>query len=430
MRNLPTSNLKRKIGIIADDLTGANDAGVQFCKAGLTTTVLIQCESITQVLACSDVIVMDTCSRHLEPEQARKSARDAAALLVINGVSRVYKKVDSTLRGNAGAEIDGIIDATGADLCILAPAFPANGRTTVRGHQLLAGLPLQDSEAGEDILSPVQTSYVPDIIADQSTRKVAPVFLDVVRQGEHVLANRLVELHRSGNEILVLDAVEKDDLLTIATAAELTGLSYLASGSAGFAAELAGVLGVNAEERQALRRKPEQGILVVVGSASKTSADQVSMAATIPRVALIKLDAALLSSGRVPNPLLQEICETVCSDLAGGNDVIVSVARSDDVSDCGDVSLLIEESLAHVVDSAVSLNLVLGMVTTGGDTSAAVVRALGAVGLNLRDEVLPGIPLGLIVGGRADGLPIITKAGGFGDSDALVVAINRLRNCV
>lgn len=424
---LSTAGMRCRIGVIADDLTGASDAGVQFRKAGLASTVLIQREAAVEALVRADVVVIDTNSRHLDPDEAYGEARQAASLFSQHGITRVYKKVDSTLRGNIGAEIDGVMDAVGAELCVLAPAFPANGRTTLNGRQFVAGVPIEEAEAGEDILSPARLSHVPSIVARQSARKVMSICLEEIRKGEHVLAARLPGLVSDGNRIIVMDAEDQDDLRRIAEALELSGLSYVAAGSAGFAAEFSRAVCTDSRPPEAWATRSRGGILLVVGSATRTSAEQVSVAAQEPLVGSVQIEMGFGMPGRACDLDVDKAIRAVHAELEDGHDVIVSMARPGMPVGGPEDSVFVRDCLARIARAAVLSNLVYGVVLTGGDTAIAVLEALGAIGLDVHQEVLPGIPLGFMVGGEAGGMPVVTKAGGFGDADALAVAIRRLR---
>jgi uncharacterized protein YgbK (DUF1537 family) len=155
-----------KIAVIADDLTGANDTGVQFAKQGLATVVLLNAGNLSSG-AASDVVVIDTGSRALPAAEARARAAEAARLVKSGGIGTVYKKIDSTLRGNLGVEIDAIMDGCGLALAVVAPAFPQNGRLTVGGLHLLNGVPLEASEIARDPKMPVCESSLPALLAGQ-----------------------------------------------------------------------------------------------------------------------------------------------------------------------------------------------------------------------------------------------------------------------
>ncbi|MBS7626658.1 four-carbon acid sugar kinase family protein, partial [Candidatus Bathyarchaeota archaeon] len=192
-----------EIGVIADDLTGANDTGVQFSKQGLRTIVLTRVESLKDMPRDIDVIVIDTESRALPSSLAYDRVKIAAEKLVEAEVPIIYKKIDSTLKGNVGSELDGVMDVTGIKTAIVAPAFPANKRITVGGYQLVNQVPLSKTEAAFDPVTPVRESHVPTLIARQSRRKVGYVGLAAVMELQS-LEESLRECIQRGEEIIVL----------------------------------------------------------------------------------------------------------------------------------------------------------------------------------------------------------------------------------
>ena len=156
---------RKRIAVIADDLTGANDTGVQFAKQGLKTIVLMG-RDFPSGTSDDDVVVMDSQSRSLTPAEAYREVAEMAAQVRDGRFHTVFKKIDSTLRGNIGPEIDAIMDTCGQDLAVVVPAFPKNGRTTVGGHLLVHGAPLETTEAaripGAPSQSPISPPFCPD----------------------------------------------------------------------------------------------------------------------------------------------------------------------------------------------------------------------------------------------------------------------------
>lgn len=139
-----------RLGVIADDITGANDVGVQFMKRGLETIVLLEAASLLPTtIKEADVIVVDTESRFSPPDIAYQRVRDVVKTLNEASVRVVYKKIDSTLRGNIGPELEAIMEEAGSRLSIVAPAFPSNLRITVGGIQLVNQVPVEKTGNAE-----------------------------------------------------------------------------------------------------------------------------------------------------------------------------------------------------------------------------------------------------------------------------------------
>ena len=160
--------------VIADDFTGALDTGIQFARHGIATTLFLSDALTAGLLAdCqADVVVADTESRHLPPDDAAARVRAVTRLAKAAGCPVFYKKTDSTLRGNLGAELTAMQDVCGAKRLFFAPAYPALGRTTRGGTQLVNGVPLARTDFAADPFNPVRTDFVPALLAEQTDRPV------------------------------------------------------------------------------------------------------------------------------------------------------------------------------------------------------------------------------------------------------------------
>lgn len=144
-----------RLAIIADDLSSATDCGAQVVRSGLSVVVPLGGYSLPAQARATQVISVDTDSRSLSPDRAYDKVRAAAQQLVTEGWTHFYKSVDSTLRGNLGAEIEAVLEVVKPDCAIIAPAFPKYGRTTVDGVQYLHDRPLHETEFGTDPTTPV-----------------------------------------------------------------------------------------------------------------------------------------------------------------------------------------------------------------------------------------------------------------------------------
>ena len=135
--------MRTKIAIIADDLTGSNDTGLQFSKKGAKTGIVINFSNIDKILKELDVVVVDTESRFDSKETAFEKVYRISRTLTEKGVLLIYKKIDSTMRGNIGAEIDGAVEGVRAKAALVVPAFPSLGRITQDGICYLNGIPVE-----------------------------------------------------------------------------------------------------------------------------------------------------------------------------------------------------------------------------------------------------------------------------------------------
>jgi uncharacterized protein YgbK (DUF1537 family) len=421
-----------KIAVIADDLTGANDTGVQFAKQGLATVVLLDARQFSNG-AASDVVVIDTDSRALPAAEAYKRAAEAARLLKSGGFAAIYKKIDSTLRGNLGAELDAILDECGLKLAVVAPAFPKNGRITVGGLHLLHGVPLEASEIARDPRMPVKESYLSALLAAQTKRKVGHIGLKTMLAGEDAIAAELARLAGDGVEIVTCDAWQDDQLENLAAAIVASGLAALWAGSAGLAEYLPAALGLSGGARRA------GPVIVIAGSVSNVTRSQVAKLSERPDVAHIMVTpAALLTAGR-RKAEIERCCAAAAAAVREGKSAVLASGYSDDV-----VNATRQEAKALGLDNQQTGEMIAaglgemgarlagemslgGLVLTGGDIAVAVCAALGATGIRVVREVATGVPLGELQGGRRAGLKVVTKAGAFGSDEVLIKALEALQ---
>jgi uncharacterized protein YgbK (DUF1537 family) len=375
------------VGIQADDLTGACDTGAPFAARGLETLVVVSDGDGPPALPhpTAAVLVVDSESRAAPREEARARARAAGSALEAGSPQVFYKKVDSTLRGHVAAELDGMLDGSGLATALLAPAFPAQRRTVVDGSLRVEGRSADETAIARDPAFPRTGASVLALLVTAGVRPVTGLPLETVRRGPNAVGMRLRRFAGTGGRILAADAETDADLQWVASAG-LDGRALLA-GSAGLATALASLLapaesGVRAETARRPRR-PLLPLLVVAGSAHPATRAQI----------------ARLGHRE-------------------GLDVLAPPSDGDtrDPSQRRETAARLAEAVRRRVDRARPGALLL----TGGETAIAGLRALGATGLRLTGEMEPGIALGTLAGGPFDGLVTLTKAGGFGDADALV----------
>lgn len=396
--------LSIRLGMVADDLTGGMDTGVQFVKRGIQTVIMLE----DAVAPPAEMVVISTDSRHLPPEQAYLRAREAALLL---GDRLVYKKIDSTLRGNVGAEIDGIMDAAGLSRALVAPAFPDIGRTTVDGCVRVHGTLLAESPFSGDPLWPVNESHLPTLLARQTRRSVGYLPLDLAERGAAV-ARQGLEAERAS--IVVADAVETRHLRVLAEALAGMEEEWLAVGSGGLAEEWPWGIGGDGGKPAPWAPLPRP-VLVLAGSRHPATMRQLELAARDRDLHLVHLQAG---GG------WRDVAEEAMNALARGQDAALTSTFSEYREGAEPA---VTEALARAAAWIVTRVQLAGIFATGGDIARGACRVLGAAALSARGEVQPGVVTGELIGGRSAGLRIVTKAGGFGDELAILRSIDRLR---
>jgi uncharacterized protein YgbK (DUF1537 family) len=388
------------IAVIADDLTGAADTGVQFVHAGYRTAVFFRA---TEVLEDDlHAVSFDTDSRTMPAGFAAKRVLDAAH--AARGAHIVYKKLDSTLRGNVAAELAAALGGARRDRVIVAPAFPAAGRTTVGGSQRVHSVPVDETEMANDPHTPVREAHVPSLLAHAFSSVGT---LGVEDLADHERVRRTLE----DCECVVADAERDADLEALVRAVPDPD-RVLWAGSAGLALALGSVYPGPCAGTAGVQRAPVRPVLVVVGSLSGVAREQVR------RLVEAYGEVDVPVHGKESNAV-QKAIGSARRALAGGTCAVVHspeerVASSESVlGELAEVAVLLSEE-----------GLFEGLVLTGGATAVGVARRLGASGIRLEGEVETGVPLGVLVGPRP--YPVVTKAGGFGGPDTLEGAVEAL----
>jgi len=391
------------VGIVADDLTGAADTGAGFARRGHPTTVVWARPPFSPALIQNtNVLAVDAGTRVLGPVEAATRTREIVGALRYSGIGMLYKKADSLLRGHVGAELHAAVDAwhPGA-VAVVAPAFPATGRTTVAGRQHVDGCPLE----GPSVIT---------MLADAGLRPEHASLVHVRGGLLRGLGERLAGL---SSATLVCDAETDEDLRTIVRALASLGTRAVWAGSGGLAVILADI--VEGPRGSFIPWRVVSGpILVIVGSCSAAARHQVAYAraAGISHVAvpIAGLDGS-------DDPAGAACTQAIAERLRRGLDVLVTVAGGIGAGGSNDPE--VAHRLGRLVQPCAGMAAAL--VLTGGDTAASVLRAWGAEGIRLSGELAPGIAVGVTVGGGE--LGVITKAGAFGNESCLIDACAALR---
>jgi uncharacterized protein YgbK (DUF1537 family) len=374
------------VGIQADDLTGACDTGAPFAGRGLETLVVVSDEDGLPALprTTTSVLVVDTESRMLPVEEARARARAAGSALKAGPRRVLYKKVDSTLRGHVAAEMDGMLDGSGLAVALLAPAFPAQGRTVVDSQLHVDGRLAGGTAIARDPAFPPTGASLLALLAAGRLRPATALPLVTVRRGSDPVAERLRRFAGVGGRVLSADAATDGDLATLVDASGDEGM--LLAGSAGLAKALAGRLyATGSADPVAAPPRPRRPLVVVAGTAHPATRAQLAWLGSRDGLEI----------------------------LAPPSD-----RGADDVARRREMAARLGDAARARVERARPGAVLL----TGGETAIAVLRALGASALRLAGELEPGLAVGTLAGGPLEGLVVMTKAGGFGDADTLVRA--------
>jgi D-threonate/D-erythronate kinase len=404
--------------LVADDFTGANDTGVQFRKSGLNVKVVINPDFLKEEPETCDILVVDLESRMDSPRTAYKKSFSLGKQLNESGRVIVYKKLDSTFRGNIGAEFDGLMDGLNINSAVLAPAFPSGGRTTVNGEVFVKGIRLGDSEYAGDPRTPVMKSRISEIIGMQSSRPCHEISGSLTGNDSGEISEMIKRMKKDPG-IYIFDSQTEEDLEQIARIAEnIEDIPLLLAGSAGFAGHL----------RNSTLIRSEALSFVFSGSVTEISLTQISHSSHDGNCSVILVDPLDLLNDRTDQ---DEIMASVSQTISDGvRRIIFTTALShEDVEKVfrftrqKSFSLPLTAEKISVSFGKLAARMILkfhptGILLTGGETAFRTVEALRATGLIIEGELFPGIASGRLTGCQVRGT-VVTKSGGFGDVEAI-----------
>lgn len=407
--------------VIADDFTGANDAGSGLARAGARVNVLFDSQPPGGENA-ADVWVVNTDSRALPADEAAKRIRNALMHWPqISCDGWLFKKIDSTLRGNLGAETEAALLGSGVAMALIVPAVPRLGRVTRSGQCFIHGQLLTDTEFASDPKTPVTTASIAQRLAEQSALTSGGLTLDQVRGPQ--LPELLQQAMSAEQQLLVVDAESDDDLQRIVMAASRLPQHPLLVGAAGLSDALSAML---VDHRSA-------PLLAVVGSMSDIACQQITRIQQQHSVTLVDVDIAQLfaeprwaslSSWRqvVTQTLFaRRHCVIRTCQHGGQREEIAELCEQHQISRaqlgeeiCRLLAKLTADVLAEIQPG--------GLYLSGGDVAIAVARGLGATGFQIEGQIAGCVPWGRLLN-VTEPLLVMTKAGGFGDVNTLVDVI-------
>jgi D-threonate/D-erythronate kinase len=409
------------LSIIADDLTGAADSGVQLKRSGYQTAVVFRGAELPPEVDL-DAVAVDTDSRSSPAGFAAKRVLEAGRAM--NNAHVIYKKIDSTLRGPIAAELAAALGATGRTKAVVAPAFPSARRTTCEGVQLVNGKPVHQTGLAHDPSTPVSESHIPSLLSEA----FSSVALSVTEVRDVCRVHEALE----NADCVVADAGSDDDLEALVRAVPDPS-TVLWVGSAGLARAFGKVYPGPRSDAPSEAPIPASGVLAVVGSVNEVAREQLRCLAEEPGVAQVTLDTVALAAGS-REEAVGEAAEAVRAALSGNRGAVLYSAAGEGVDSAlrersvskDEISGRVADALAEVVATLSGEERFDTLVLTGGDTAVRVARALGATGILLEGEIEAGVPNGTLIGPRP--YRVVTKAGGFGGSDTLREAFRALAN--
>jgi uncharacterized protein YgbK (DUF1537 family) len=409
------------LAIIADDITGAADTGAQFLTV-FAPVYLLDHRSLSQEgqEPPPRAISVFTNSRGLSPAEAGRVVLEAGRAVRASGPQRVYKKIDSALRGHIGAEIEALMEALDLPFSFIAPAFPSQGRSTVGGVHCIHGVPVSESEMGRDPVCPVIESSLPEWIRSQARFGVAHVGRETVEAGVEAIAACVERLRAAGMRHITFDADRPLHLERIAELALSRCPEALLCGSAGLAQGLVRRLphrAVEADPQEVRRGRQAGGFLFVCGSASRTLRAQTAVLAERSGVAVETLTPAALLGEAGDEAVSAQLSRAV--DALSRGDLLVRVSAPAEGPPVVDPQRLVSR-LADFAAALMKHAPTAGLFLSGGDTAVAVLDRLQVRAVRLEKELASGLVGGVLAGGPWSGGAVVTKAGSFGGPETLL----------
>ena len=420
------------LGCIADDFTGGTDLAGMLVKAGMRTVQLIGVPDGPPPVD-ADAVVIALKSRTSPVEEAVAETLAALRWLRQAGCQQFYFKYcstfDSTPRGNIGPVAEALMQALGADFTIACPALPGNGRTVYQGHLFVGDVLLSESGMRSHPLTPMTDANLVRVLRQQVRQSVGLVDHATVSRGGAAIRERCTALRRQGHALAVVDAVSEADLMAIGAAC--AGM-VLVTGGSGIALGLPRNFrnqGLLAPHTVADALPPTGGLRAVI-SGSCSSATQKQVEVMRARHPSFRIDPVRLACG---DDVVSAALDWASGHLAQQPVLIYATATPDEVSQvqaglgAGQAGDLVEKALAAIACGLVRAG-VGQLIVAGGETSGAVVKALGVRGLRIGPEIDPGVPwTSTVQDDGAQPLALALKSGNFGSEDFFFKAWGRLQ---
>lgn len=427
-----------RVGIIADDLTGANATGVGLAKQGLFSTTILHNNNIPNSHH-NMAVCIDTDSRYAVKDTAQQRIREATMKLQNWDADILCKRIDSTIRGNIGIETDTMLNMLGDNtVAVICPSYPSSGRVVIGGALLVNQVLVHETDVGKDPIRPITTSHVSSLLKKQSEHVIGQLDLEVVSQGSEIIESEIQSLINQGSRMIVCDAVSRDHISNIAEAMTKVKQFRLIPVDPGPLTNYY----VKAMKRQVKRPHDQSKFIVTVGSVTSVTRNQLDYLVNEINASPIIVDPKkLVSLERTWEEEINRAIHEAAEKLLTESTVVVTTnhpdhelidfkkesqkqGASEDV-----LSKRITSGLAQITKQLIDMSEggVKGCFFSGGDVTSSFCETVEANGIELKDEVMPLVSYGHILGGEVDGLPVVTKGGMIGDKQAIAECVKYLQ---
>ena len=409
------------LGCIADDFTGATDLANTLVANGMRTIQIIGVPETDQPAPDAEAVVVALKSRTIPAQNAIDQSLEALKWLQRNGARQIFFKYcstfDSTDEGNIGPVAEALLDALGEDFSIACPAFPVNGRTIFKGYLFVGDMLLSESGMKNHPLTPMTDPSLVRVLDRQSKTEVGLVEYDEVEKGADAIRARFDTLQGEGKRLAIVDAISDRHLRDIGVACDGLGLVTGGSGVAMGLPENFRRQNLLPENIDATALPPASGMAAILaGSCSQATLGQIAQFRESGRP-VFRIDPRALAEG---NDVAAEALAWATGKLGNEPLLIYSSGTPEEVqaiqAERGreEAGAMIERAMAAIAKGLVETG-VRRLVVAGGETSGAVVEALGVKALRIGQEIDPGVPWTLSLGDPAVFLAL--KSGNFGGPD-------------
>ena len=426
-----------KVYIIADDMTGANISCSLFANSGIPSVSILDTND-SDYFKNYPVVAVHTDSRDANPGDAYQYVFDAVKMLNVGKSVFFNKRIDSTLRGNIGKEIDGVLDALNNNApAFVVASFPDSHKTVVNGRLFVNGVPLDETDAANDPTTPVESSDVKSIIESQSKYKVGTICGDMGSMGEEIIVKSVKKYLNDGIRIISFDSATNDDIAIISNAISSLECDYITVDPGPFTQTLV-------ENRLSRKTYADSNILLLIGTVSNIAVAQIEKLKQQYSPYIIKIDVLDLFDSikheRQIDKIIEEIKDNISTNriflLASRIDYDDKIDLSETAKNTGlkieNISRKITKSIAEI-GQKIATNQELknsfdAFYTSGGDVTRAFLQDVHAKGIEVLGDVIPLTVYGKIIGGDLQNKHIVTKGGLVGDEVTLIKCVDYLTN--
>lgn len=422
----------QKYIVIADDLTGSNATCSLFKKIGLRAASILKLQG--DINYDVDVISYSTASRGLDKEEAYKKVSEAIKILKNKDVLVYNKRIDSTLRGNIGTEINAMLDNLEDDrIAVVIPSYPDSGRIVVNKTMLVNGVLLENSDAGKDPKTPIKTSCVESLIQKDIKYSSTYFTLSDIEQPIEEIVKKIQEAIKK-SRVLIFDAVNNEDIIKISKAIIHSDINIITVDPGPFTLYYSKEL----QKKNHLEKK----ILMVIGSVTATTKKQIEYILQEEDIFLVKMKVEDFFEKETCLKEIERVISFIKKGIASYDLFLVTTSPIGDEKKA-DLQKLAEnlnttvEEISKIIANTLTETVVKilketekfeGVYSSGGDITIALLEKLKAIGVEIREEVIPLAAYGRLIGGDFPNLKLVSKGGMVGNEKTIKLCLHKIKN--